>query len=347
MDTSDTLKEVGQNIKVERLVSSDLTSEDKEEEVVTLLQLRPTSFDSFPGQDRTKENLRVYVESAKTRGMVLDHVLLHGPPGLGKTSLAKIIAMELGVEFFQTSGPAIEKPGDLAGILTGLPKGAVFFIDEIHRLSATVEEMLYSAMEDYFIDMIVGKGVTARSIKVPISPFTLIGATTKVSSLTSPLISRFGIRERFDYYTDESLKQIILRSSKIEHLRIDEDAALRLASSCRGTPRIANRLLRRVRDFSETAHSPTITKDIVEKALLRMEIDSCGLDPMDRRILNTIVDQYGGGPVGIEALSYSVGEERSTIEDVYEPYLVHKGFVVRGARGREITPKGREHLSLV
>ena len=346
MGFMDSVENMEQNIKIERVVSTQMIPEDQSS-LVTEVQLRPTSFDSFPGQDRTKENLRVYVCSAKTNGLVLDHVLLHGPPGLGKTSLAKIIATELGVDFFQTSGPAIEKTGDLAGILTSLPRGAVLFIDEIHRLSSVVEEMLYSAMEDFFIDMVVGKGVTARSIKVPISAFTLIGATTKVSSLTSPLISRFGIRERFDYYSDEALKQIILRSSAIEKVKITDEAALRLATSCRGTPRIANRLLRRVRDFSSMEKASQITKEIVEKALFKMEIDSCGLDPMDRKILNTIEDQYGGGPVGIEALSYTIGEERSTIEDVYEPYLVHKGFVVRGARGREITAKGRQHLSLI
>lgn len=333
-----------QDVKIQRFMSPSLQKEDMLWEHHPENKIRPQKFDEFPGQKHAKENLKVYVQSAKKRNQSLDHVLLHGPPGLGKTSLAKIIANELGVNFYQTSGPAIDKTGDLAGILAGIEKNAVLFIDEIHRLSIVVEEVLYSAMEDFYIDIIVGQGPTARTVKMPINPFTLIGATTRLSLLSSPLISRFGIIERFEFYDDDSLLEIILRTASIEKLKIEVDAAKVLAQRSRGTPRIANRLLRRVRDFAEFHNVVSININIVELALSSMQIDKVGLDPLDREILATIKNKYNGGPVGIEALAHTIGEDKNTLEDIYEPFLVYKGFITRGPRGRELTPLALSHL---
>ena len=326
---------------VERFVSQKPLPQETTEQSYSL---RPEKFSDFPGQKRARNNLEVYVEAAKTRGQAMDHVLLHGPPGLGKTSLARIISHELAVPFFQTSGPAIDKAGDLAGILAGLEAKSVLFIDEIHRLSAPVEEVLYSAMEDFFIDVIVGQGPTARTVKMPVQPFTLIGATTRLSLLTSPLVSRFGIQERFEFYDEASLAKIIRRSSKLFHMDISEDGTLSLSKRSRGTPRIANRLLKRIRDFSDVHGEETITGARVDHALNAMEIDQLGLDPLDRNILNMIYTRYDGGPVGVETLAHSVGEDKTTIEDVYEPFLVHSGLLIRGPRGRELTEKGLKHI---
>jgi Holliday junction DNA helicase RuvB len=331
--------------KIERYVAPTMLAEDIPVERANESRLRPSRFSDFPGQDRAKENLTIYVEAAKKRAGTLDHVLLHGPPGLGKTSLARIIANEMGVEFYQTSGPALDKPGDLAGILAGLSKGSVLFIDEIHRLSVVVEEVLYSAMEDFYIDIVVGQGPTARTVKMPINPFTLVGATTRVALLTSPLVSRFGIKERFEYYEHSSLIKIILRASTIEGVKISSSGINELALRSRGTPRIANRLLRRVRDFADFHDENEISGDRVDAALNAMEIDKRGLEPMDRKMLLAIRDKYDGGPVGIETLAYTVGEERATLEEVYEPYLVYQGLLARGPRGREITELGLKHLT--
>jgi Holliday junction DNA helicase RuvB len=339
------------SVKIERFISSEIIAEPYLESGTSVNEgavesiLRPQTFEEYPGQDRAKNNLKIFVEAAKRRGKPLDHVLLHGPPGLGKTSLARIVARELGVNFVQTSGPAVEKAGDLAGILTGLSGQTVLFIDEIHRLNIVVEEVLYSAMEDSYVDLVVGQGPTARSVKMPIEPFTLIGATTKVASLSQPLISRFGIQERFEFYDDDSLSRIILRSAHIEGFTIGHESSLELARRSRGTPRIANRLLRRVADFALVAGEPLIGVERIEAALGAMDIDANGLDPLDRKLLSTLLHTYGGGPVGIEALSQSIAEDRSTVEEVYEPFLVHKGWIKRGPRGRELTSSGRHIVS--
>jgi holliday junction DNA helicase RuvB len=326
--------------EIERVVSREALRTDS-----FVPSLRPERFTDYPGQDRVKQNLEIFVAAAKGRNEALDHVLLHGPPGLGKTSLARIVAKELGVAFFQTSGPVIERPGDLAGILTSLEERAILFIDEIHRLSIVVEEILYSAMEDFELDIIVGQGSTSRTIKMPLKPFTLIGATTRLASLSRPLVSRFGIKERFEFYEPEALTQIILRTAQKCNIDIEEPAAYELARRSRGTPRIANRLLRRVRDFAEVDGQDRIQSQSVAKALMAMEIDHEGLDPMDRSLLRTIMEQYDGGPVGIDTLSHTIGEDKSTLEDVYESFLVYRGFIKRGPRGREITPKGRAHVA--
>lgn len=350
MDTEDTKNHESRNVanvRRERYISAEANDEEKNQESIPESRLRPQRFVDYPGQQRAKDNLRIYVNAAKKRQQALDHVLLHGPPGLGKTSLARIISYELGVGFMQTSGPAIEKPGDLAGILAGLAKRSVLFIDEIHRLSIVVEEILYSAMEDFYIDVVVGQGPTARTVKMPIQPFTLIGATTRMSMLSSPLVSRFGINERFDFYDEASLALIVKRSAGIEGIRISDDAANELARRSRGTPRIANRLLRRVRDFAEVKNEGIIERSRVEQALAAMEIDLRGLEPLDRHYLSTIVERYGGGPVGIDTLAHTVGEDKATLEEVYEPFLVHQGFVARGPRGREITDLGKRHLESV
>ncbi|MFY7927890.1 MAG: Holliday junction branch migration DNA helicase RuvB, partial [Oligoflexus sp.] len=273
--------------------------------------------------------------------------IFHGPPGLGKTTLAKIVAQELGAPFYQTSGPSIDKPGDLAGILAGLEPSGVLFIDEIHRLPITVEEILYSAMEDFCVDILVGQGPTARTVRMPINPFTLIGATTRMASLSAPLLSRFGIQEHLEFYTPEALSQILLRSARLWQVELAEDGAMELARRSRGTPRIANRLLRRVRDFADFHGVSCLHRDIVDLTLTRLHIDAAGLDKMDRRILRILRDRYNGGPVGIEALSATIGDERTTIEDVYEPYLMHQGFIRRGPRGRELTALALQHLDLV
>lgn len=328
-------------IAVERLVEPVESTPDS----MLVSELRPTRFEQYPGQEKAKENLKVYVKAALRRDNPLDHVLLHGPPGLGKTTLAHIVANELGVPFYSTSGPSIDKPGDLAGMLAGLEEGALLFIDEIHRLSIQVEEVLYSAMEDFVIDVVVGQGTSARSVRMPIAPFTLVGATTKMSHLSRPLISRFGIQERLEFYDDNSLIEIISRSAKILDIDLHDDGAVQIARCSRGTPRIANRLLKRVWDFAEIEGDHVIDQKIAKQALERLEIDQFGLDRTDREILKVISERYNGGPVGIDTLAVTIGEERSTIEDVFEPFLVHQGFLARGPRGRFITDKGMNHIA--
>jgi Holliday junction DNA helicase RuvB len=328
-------------VSVERLVEPVESTPD----VMLVSDLRPTRFDQYPGQETTKENLKVYVKASLRREAPLDHVLLHGPPGLGKTTLAHIVANELGVPFYSTSGPSIDKPGDLAGMLAGLEEGALLFIDEIHRLSIQVEEVLYSAMEDFVIDVVVGQGTSARSVRMPIAPFTLVGATTKVSNLSRPLISRFGIQERLEFYNDDALIEIITRSASILEIDMNDEGAEQISKCSRGTPRIANRLLKRVWDFAEVEGDQLVDKEIALKALNRLEIDESGLDRTDREILNIILERYNGGPVGIETLAVTLGEERSTIEEVYEPFLVHQGYLARGSRGRFLTDKGKDYLA--
>lgn len=306
--------------------------------------LRPKTLDDYIGQDKAKENLRVFIEAAKKRGESLDHVLLYGPPGLGKTTLSAIIANEMGVNIRITSGPAIEKPGDLAALLTNLNPGDVLFIDEIHRLSRSVEEILYPSMEDFAIDIITGKGQMAASYHLPLPKFTLVGATTRAGQLTAPLRDRFGVVLRLEMYSPEELAQIITRSAGILNIKIDEDGALELASRSRGTPRIANRLLKRVRDFSEVISDGVITLKVAQTALERLEIDELGLDQNDRRLLDTMIRYYNGGPVGLETIAAAIGEEAVTIEDVYEPYLMQIGFLARTPRGRCVTAAAYQHL---
>ncbi len=308
--------------------------------------LRPKTLDQYIGQEKAKGNLSVYIESAKRRGEALDHVLLYGPPGLGKTTLAGIIANELSVNIRTTSGPAIEKPGDLAAILTGLSDGDVLFIDEIHRLSRAVEEILYPAMEDYALDIILGKGPSARSIRLTIPRFTLIGATTRAGQLTTPLRDRFGVLLKLELYTPEELAPIVKRSASILEIEITDEGALAIASRSRGTPRIANRLLKRVRDFALVKGDGNVTSEIADMALASLEIDELGLDNVDRRMLEAIIKFYGGGPVGLETLAATIGEEAITIEDVYEPYLMQIGFLSRTPRGRQATPRAYEHLGI-
>ncbi len=306
--------------------------------------LRPLAFEDFNGQMKVVDNLRVFVEAAKHRGEPLDHTLLHGPPGLGKTTLSNIIANELGVGFKITSGPVLDKPGDLAGILTSLETHDVLFIDEIHRLSPVVEEYLYSAMEDYRIDIMIDKGPSARSIQIDLNPFTLVGATTRSGLLTAPLRARFGINLHLEYYDAEILKHIIKRSSKILKMGIDEDAAMEIARRSRGTPRIANALLRRVRDFAQVKGNGYIDLKIASYALNALNIDNFGLDEIDNKILRTIIDKFGGGPVGLTTIATAIGEDAGTIEEVYEPFLIMEGFIKRTPRGRELTPLAYEHL---
>lgn len=308
-------------------------------------RLRPLSFDDFRGQPKTIENLTVFVEAARQRNEALDHVLLHGPPGLGKTTLAYIIAAEMDVNLKVTSGPVLDKPGDLAGILTGLEESDVLFIDEIHRLSPVVEEYLYSAMEDYRIDLMIDKGPSARSIQLTLNPFTLIGATTRSGLLTSPLRARFGIRFLLEYYNTEILEKIILRSARILDIEMLEKAATELASRSRGTPRIANALLRRVRDFAQVKGSGKVDLEITRYALEAMNIDKHGLDEMDNKILSTIIDKFKGGPVGISTIATAVGEEGGTIEEVYEPFLIKEGYIKRTPRGRQVTERAFIHLN--
>jgi Holliday junction DNA helicase RuvB len=307
--------------------------------------LRPSAMDDFVGQTRLKENLKVFITAARARGEALDHVLFYGPPGLGKTTLAHILSNELGSQITVTSGPAVDKAGDLAAILTNVETKDVLFIDEIHRLSPVIEEMLYPAMEDYHIDIIIGQGPSARTVRLEIQKFTLVGATTRAGLLTSPLRDRFGVILRFDFYTPEEIGVIIKRSARILNVEVTEGGAMEIAGRSRGTPRIANRLLRRVRDFAEVKADGVVTEEVAAEALLMLEIDSMGFDKMDRRILLTIIDTFAGGPVGVEAISAALHEERDAIEDLYEPYLIQEGFINRTPRGRIATAKAYAHLN--
>ena len=308
------------------------------------VRLRPQSFEDYTGQEQVKEALRIAVGASKRRAEPLDHVLLSGPPGLGKTSLARIIAHEMGANLKSTSGPVIEKPGDLAAILTGLEAHDVLFIDEIHRLPRVVEEVLYPAMEDFELDILIGSGPAAKSIKIALKPFTLIGATTRTGLLTSPLRDRFGLAFRLSFYDADQLQSIVQRSARLLEMRMPQDASMEIGRRSRGTPRIANRILRRVRDFSQERAQGEVTVEIVRSALRLLDIDERGLDPMDRTILNTIVDKFQGGPVGVDTIAAAIGEDRDTIEDVYEPFLLQEGLIARTKRGREITSLGLAHL---
>lgn len=327
----------------DRLIRPEIEGSDEER---LENSLRPKTLSEYIGQTKVKENMKVYIEAAKKRGEPLDHVLLYGPPGLGKTTLSNIISNEMNSNIKITSGPAIEKPGDLAALLTNLSEFDVLFIDEIHRLNKSVEEILYPALEDYTLDIIIGKGPSARSIRLDLPKFTLIGATTKAGSLTTPLRDRFGIVERLELYNPEDLKTIVKRSSNILELNIQEEAAMEIARRSRGTPRIANRILKRVRDYALVLGDGNITLDMAKIALNKLEIDELGLDQTDRNLLETIIQKYGGGPVGIEALAATTGEELETIEDVYEPYLMQIGFLSRTPRGRIALPAAYTHLGL-
>lgn len=326
----------------DRIVTTSYSPEDSETES----SLRPKSIEEYVGQEKAKENLKIYIDAAKLRGESLDHVLLYGPPGLGKTTLANIIANEMGVNIKITSGPAIEKQGDLAALLTNLSEGDVLFIDEIHRLSRSVEEILYPAMEDYALDIIIGKGPSARSIRIDLPKFTLIGATTRAGQLTTPLRDRFGVLLKLELYTPDELASIVKRNAGILDIGMSESGAYEIASRSRGTPRIANRFLKRVRDFAQIKGDGMIDADIAAYALEKLEVDELGLDNIDRRMLRTIVEIYGGGPVGLETLAATIGEEAITLEDVYEPYLLQIGFLSRTPRGRCATKLAYEHLGL-
>ena len=325
-----------------RIVTPEYTGADAETE----FSLRPRTLAEYIGQDKAKENLSIYIEAAKMRGENLDHVLLYGPPGLGKTTLSTIIANEMNVNIRVTSGPAIEKQGDLAALLTNLSENDILFIDEIHRLNRSVEEVLYPAMEDFALDIIIGKGPSARSIRIDLPKFTLVGATTRAGQLTAPLRDRFGVILRLELYTVEQLTEIVTRSAGILGIECEAEGAVEIARRSRGTPRIANRLLKRVRDFAQVLGNGVITREIADEALRRQEIDQLGLDAIDRRMLTTIIRNYGGGPVGLETLAAAIGEESVTLEDVYEPYLMQIGFLSRTPRGRCATPLAYEHLGL-
>ena len=331
----------GAELYEEPIVSKTLLSEDTGE-----MSLRPKTLKEYIGQEKAKQNLSIFIEAARRRMEALDHVLLHGPPGLGKTTLAGIIAQEMGVNIRITSGPAIEKPGDLAALLTNLSENDILFVDEIHRLNRAVEEILYPAMEDYAIDIIIGKGPSANSIRLDLPKFTLIGATTRAGSLSAPLRDRFGVTLRLELYTPEELQEIVKRSAGILDVAIEPDGAMEIAKRSRGTPRIANRMLRRVRDFAQVVADGVITKDVADKALLALEVDALGLDNVDRRMLRAIIENYGGGPVGLDTLAATIGEESVTLEDVYEPYLMQLGFLTRTPRGRCVTRKAYEHLHM-
>ena len=331
----------GAELYEEPIVSKTLLSEDAGE-----TSLRPKTLKEYIGQEKAKQNLSIFIEAARRRTESLDHVLLHGPPGLGKTTLAGIIAQEMGVNIRITSGPAIEKPGDLAALLTNLNENDILFVDEIHRLNRAVEEILYPAMEDYAIDIIIGKGPSANSIRLDLPKFTLIGATTRAGSLSAPLRDRFGVTLRLELYTPEELREIVTRSAGILDVAIEPDGAMEIARRSRGTPRIANRMLRRVRDFAQVMADGVITKDVADKALLALEVDALGLDNVDRRMLRAIIENYGGGPVGLDTLAATIGEESVTLEDVYEPYLMQLGFLTRTPRGRCVTRKAYEHLHM-
>lgn len=325
------------------LMSGQPTDQKEEQEE---LSLRPQTLADYIGQSKLKTKLEVYIQAAKQRQEALDHVLLYGPPGLGKTTLAMVIANEMGVSIKTSSGPAIEKPGDLVAMLNDLQVGDVLFIDEIHRLPKIVEEMLYSAMEDYYIDIVVGEGPTAHPVHFPLPPFTLIGATTRAGALSAPLRDRFGIVEHMDYYTADELNQIINRSARIFNCQIDPEGAKELALRSRGTPRIANRLLRRVRDFAEVGGQSAITNEVVTKALKLLRVDDAGLDAIDRKLLTTMINYYNGGPVGIKTIAANIGEETDTIEEMYEPYLLQIGFIARTPRGRVATQAAYRHLGI-
>ena len=331
----------GADLYEEPIVAKTFLSEDANEG-----SLRPHTLAEYIGQEKAKQNLSIFIEAARRRAESLDHVLLHGPPGLGKTTLAGIIAQEMGVNIRITSGPAIEKPGDLAALLTNLSENDILFVDEIHRLNRAVEEILYPAMEDYAIDIIIGKGPSANSIRLDLPKFTLIGATTRAGSLSAPLRDRFGVTLRLELYTPEELAKIVTRSAGILNVSIEPEGAMEIARRSRGTPRIANRMLRRVRDFAQVMADGVITKSVADKALLALEVDYLGLDNVDRRMLQAIIENYGGGPVGLDTLAATIGEESVTLEDVYEPYLMQIGFLTRTPRGRCVTQKAYAHLHI-